>query len=117
MVEEVTKEIAQELGLIRVEGLAITEVIQEYYDLAVSEGAWLKGDSSQLAVVANSPADKVGLKEGDIITKINNQAVNTENTVSAIISQYKVGDTLSVTYLRDSQEKTAQAVLELSPEE
>lgn len=106
-----------EIPYLGVHYVALTEAIQEYYDLPVSEGAWLKGNSSQLAVINNSPADKAGLKEGDIITKINNQVVTTKNTVVSIVSQYKVGDALSITYLRDGTESTTQAVLELSPEE
>lgn len=72
----------------------------------VPEGAYL------VEVVADSPVDKAGLEQGDIITKIDNQKISGDDgEVASVISKKKVGDTVSVTYWRDGKEKTLNVTL------
>lgn len=68
--------------------------------LKIDKGAWLKTIDDSLAVTVNSPADKAGLKEGDVITRIDNQEVDASHDLSEIISSYSVGDLIYVTYNR-----------------
>ena len=105
-----------EIPYLGVHYVSLTEEIQQYYDLPVSEGAWLKGNGAQLAVITNSPADKAGLKEGDIITKINDQDITADNQLPIVLSQYKVGDVINIEYLRGEDKKATQATLEIAPE-
>jgi len=49
--------------------VSITETIQKDNKLPVSEGAWIKPQTS--AIAKASPAEKAGLKAGDIITEVN----------------------------------------------
>ncbi len=53
-------------------------------------------------VVPNSPAEKAGLKSGDLILKLNNQDVNSSYEATQIISSHKL-QTFPVEVLRDSQ--------------
>lgn len=72
----------------------------------VPEGAYL------VEVVADSPADKAGLEKGDIITKIDGTRIaGADGEVATIIGKKKVGDTVSVTYWRDGEEKNASVKL------
>ncbi len=72
----------------------------------VPEGAYI------VAVISGSPAEKVGLDKGDIITKIDNQRVaGTDGEVAQIISRKKVGDTITVTYWRDGKDATITITL------
>jgi serine protease Do len=96
--------------------ITLNEAIQEYYDLPASEGAWLRGNNLQLAVITDSPADKAGLKEGDIITKMNDEPIRADRVFSTVLSQYKVGDTLTIIYLRGEDEITTQVTLEIAPD-
>jgi len=48
------------------------------------------------AVVDDSPADKAGLKEDDIITALAGNKFESENSLSEILLKYKVGDTVEV---------------------
>lgn len=62
-------------------------------------------------VVPNSAADKAGIEEGDIITEINGKRINEGDDISSAISPLKVGDTLTITYWRDGEEKEVTATL------
>ena len=72
----------------------------------VPEGAYI------VEVVANGPSEKAGLKQGDIITKINNQRISgTDGEVAKIIGSKKVGETITVTYWRAGKEATVTVTL------
>ena len=83
-------------------------------NLPTSQGALVYSSGNQLAVLPSSPASKAGLKQGDIITKIDNTIISDNNSVSSILAKKKVGDTVEVTYLRDGETKTAKIKLETS---
>lgn len=79
--------------------------------LKIDKGAWLKADDSSLAVTPGSAADKAGLQEGDVITRINNQELNQNNDLAEIISAYLAGETISLTYERGGEIKEINLVL------
>lgn len=72
----------------------------------VPQGAYI------VEVVSGSAADKAGLREGDIITSVNGQAVREEKGgLAKIISQKKVGESLLLEIWRDGQTLTLRATL------
>lgn len=93
----------------------LTQAFAERNNLPVKEGALLRGDDQTLAVVSGSPAQKAGLREGDIITKIGDKDVNTKTPLSNVVVQFKVGQTVDVKYYRDGNEQTAKVTFEVSP--
>jgi len=79
----------------------------------VERGAWVVGGGDgQPAVVANSPAAKAGIRDGDIITAINGEAITIDNSLASLIQRYNVGDTITVTFLRSGKSQTVQVKLE-----
>jgi len=85
----------------------VTADIAKEYKLTVKEGAYVfKTDGS--AVASGSPAEKAGLKNGDVITKINDSVIGKQGGLSSVIGQYKPGDKVTVTYIRDGKEQTTQ---------
>lgn len=62
-------------------------------------------------VTKDGGAEKAGIKEGDIITKVDDKEVNDENTLYSLIGKYKPDDKVTITYLRDGKKKTASVVL------
>lgn len=64
-----------------------------------------------LGVPATGAAAAAGIKEGDIITKIN--GVNTSSVPELMeqIGRYKPGDKVSINYTRNNKEYTASAIL------
>jgi putative serine protease PepD len=63
------------------------------------------------SVQANTPASKAGLKEGDLITKVNGTAVDGADTLSAAIREHKPGDQITLTYVRGGQTSTVTVSL------
>jgi S1-C subfamily serine protease len=92
----------------------ITDRIQQKSNLPVDYGAWvIKGNQpDQTAIFPGSAAEKVGLKEGDIILEFNNEKITIENTLAKIIMKYNPGDRVVLLVLRDGQEKIFNVTLD-----
>ena len=90
----------------------VTKGIADANKLGRTYGAWIKGTDTDPAVVLNSPASKAGLKEGDIVLKVNSDAINSDNGLSSLIQKYKVGDQITLRVYRDSQETDVKVTLE-----
>lgn len=88
----------------------ITPEITKKYDLSVKQGAYVYGESTG-SVISGSPADKGGIKEKDIITKINGAAVGRNGGVSSLVGAYAPGDTIGITVVRDGSEKELRVTL------
>jgi serine protease Do len=78
----------------------------------VEGGALVIGDAQTPAIIPNSPAAKAGIKTGDVITAIEGKKVSVKQTLSDIVSQYKIGDTIKLTIIRDGKEQKLSLVLE-----
>ncbi len=63
------------------------------------------------SVTEKSGAEKAGLKEEDVITKIDSKTIASTDDVSAAIRAHKVGDRVDITYLRDGKEAKVTATL------
>ena len=64
-----------------------------------------------ITVGANSPAAKAGLKEGDVITAIDNTSITTTTALRSAIQSHQSGDTVTVHYTRDGQATTVKVTL------
>lgn len=93
--------------------LVITPDVAKEYSLSVKQGAYVYNSSKNgSSVLPNGPADKAGIKDKDIITKIGNVEVGHAGSVSTLVGEYKVGDTIQVTILRDGKEQVVNVTLE-----
>ncbi|MEV0230648.1 trypsin-like peptidase domain-containing protein [Nonomuraea sp. NPDC050786] len=63
-------------------------------------------------VTAGSPAEKAGLKQGDLITKIGSTPVQGGDTVVGQVRGFKVGQQVEVTYQRDGKTSTVTVTME-----
>ena len=91
----------------------ITPEIAKVNRLPAESGALIvRGDGAdEPAVVADSPAEKAGLKEGDIILEMDNVAVDEENSLAQIIGKHAPGDEVEVRINRGGQESVLRATL------
>lgn len=62
-------------------------------------------------VTEGSAAEKAGIKEEDIITKIDDKSIANPDELSAAIKAHKPGEKVTVTYLRDKKEQKVTAEL------
>ncbi len=63
------------------------------------------------SVPNDGAAFKAGLKEGDVITKINGLKVSSGMEMSAGIASYRPGEKVPVTYIRNGKENTVDVIL------
>ncbi len=62
-------------------------------------------------VTTDGPADKAGLKPGDVIVTVNNAEVNTKSTFEEEISLLSPGDKIALNFLREGKPVTATLTL------
>ncbi len=104
---EAGKEI--EWPLLGVQMINVSEVSQYRYNFTIPSG--VESGVVVASVVSGTGASKSDLKEGDIITKINDQEVENAAYLRYELYKYSVGDTITVTYNRDGKEHTTQVTL------
>ncbi|GAA4920558.1 putative serine protease PepD [Nonomuraea thailandensis] len=62
-------------------------------------------------VTAGSPAEQAGLREGDLITKIGDKAVDGGDTVVGQVRGFKPGQEVKITYMRDGATQEVNVTL------
>ena len=62
-------------------------------------------------VVPDSPAEKSGLQEGDVITRLGTFGVNNLRDLSDALKSLSPGDTISITFLRKGEEMSTEAAV------
>lgn len=70
--------------------------------LPVSEGVVVH------EILAGSPADKAGIKPGDVITGLDDHKVASMNSLKTLLLNYQIGDKAKVTYYRGQKEHTTK---------
>ncbi|WP_327103570.1 S1C family serine protease [Nonomuraea glycinis] len=63
-------------------------------------------------VTPASPADKAGLKQGDLITRVDGKAVEGGDTVVGQVRGFKPGQQVQITYMRDGEESSVAVTLQ-----
>ncbi len=100
-----------ERAYIGVYSVQITPEIAKAYNLPVSTGEYLYSSSSYSAIVKDSPAAKAGLRDKDIVTAVNGVKIGTSGTLSDLIGEYKPGDTVQLTVVREGNETAINVTL------
>ncbi|HXH14557.1 MAG TPA: Do family serine endopeptidase [Sphingomonas sp.] len=62
-------------------------------------------------VTAGGPAAKAGVRAGDVVTKVNGQAVTVDQSLSYLVSNVKPGQTARLDILRNGKPTTANVVV------
>jgi serine protease Do len=91
----------------------LNQEIAEKNNIAITSGALiLRGNNmNELAVLANSPASKAGLKEGDVIMSVNDVAISEKQPLANLISNYQPGQKINLKIWRDGQEMVLEVLL------
>jgi serine protease Do len=92
--------------------VTITPEVAKQYNLPVKKGAYVIATDGS-SVISGSPADKAGIKDKDIITKVADIEVGERGSVSSLISEYSIGENIPLTVLRSG--KTITVTVSLQP--
>ncbi len=86
-------------------------------DLAKSMGVSSSEGSLVTRVVSNSPAEKAGIKQGDIITAVDGEPMSDSGNLQKKISNATVGSQVTVTIMRDGSARDIKVTLEKLPKD
>jgi serine protease Do len=87
MIQPVTKELAESFGLKEPKGALISQVLP------------------------GSPAEKAGLKQGDIIVEFNGKEIDTFHDLPKVVNVQPVGSKAKVKFIRDGKSDTTTVIL------
>ncbi len=93
-------------------GMTVQEMDEDlasYFDVSPDEGVLIT------EVEEESPADKAGLKAGDVLVELGGEKVNESEDIGEILEEYEEGDEIEVTYIRKGEKYTTTLVLEEKP--
>lgn len=96
--------------------LQLTDDIAGQENLSVNRGAYIvPSDSSDPSVVPGSAADEAGLREGDVITRVNGQDINEDNSLVSLIGRHRVGEEVTLSVVRGEETLELTATLQAAP--
>ena len=87
--------------------------LQEKFNLPVSKGAWVVSEKGgeEMSVVRGGPADRAGIRGGDIILEIQKEKITIKNFLEDIIQKFKVGQAVDTKVLRNGREINFNIIL------
>jgi serine protease Do len=88
---------------------SVDQIVIMRYRLVVDRGALVT------RIAAGSPADKAGIKAGDVITAIDEKEIKAVDDLNDIVHGYSIGQQINVTYYRGSLKNRVSLVLTASP--
>jgi 2-alkenal reductase len=88
---------------------AIDSQLRASQSLGVDHGALVS------KVTAGSPADKAGIKQGDIVLALNGQDIDLDNTLFSLLRKHNPGDKVKLTVLRAGRTSTIDVTLGQRP--
>ncbi|MEU4831093.1 trypsin-like peptidase domain-containing protein [Streptosporangium sp. NPDC023615] len=97
-------QVAQEL-------IADGKVSHAFLGVSVTDATGDAGGALVGQVTQGSPADKAGIRQGDLITKIDDTVVDEAATVVGAVRGFKPGRQVTISYVRDGQPQTATVTL------
>ena len=92
--------------------VALTDEVASTYTLSVKRGAYLLSSHGGSAIIGGSPAEKAGLKEKDVITKVDGISIDETHSLTSLVGRRAVGDVVELSIIRDGKEQKVQATLD-----
>lgn len=96
-------------------GVRYVQITKEYArqnNLKTDEGALVVSSGGEPAVIEGGPADRAGVKDKDIIIQVGRDRVTRRNSLSSLVSKYKVGEKVDLILLRAGKELKLRVTLE-----
>ncbi len=99
-----------ERAYLGIQYVSITPSVKKEYGLKVDKGDYITADKGD-SVQSGGPADKAGVKDGDVLVAVNGSRVGEVASVSSLVSEYEPGQKVELTVLRDGREIKLTATL------
>lgn len=98
--------------------LPITADVASEYSLPVKKGAYIapRNVVGQEPIITGGPAERAGLKPGDIITEVNGIAIDQGASLTSLLGRSKVGDTVTLTVVRGDKTEKIRITLAAAPQ-
>lgn len=93
--------------------ILLTPDIASQLGLSTQSGAYIQQQAD--AIISGGPADKAGLKPGDIITQVESTNINEKTSPQVALGQHKIGDTVTLTVIRGDKTLKIKVTLEAAP--
>ena len=95
-------------------GISMLDITDSYYlwQAGIKVPEDIKTGVAILEVVSSSPAEKAGFQKGDVITKLENEKIESVAELRYELYKHKPGETITITYNRNGKEKTTSVTLE-----
>jgi S1-C subfamily serine protease len=95
--------------------ISLTNDLASQFNLKVTRGAYITSGDTSPAVIAGSPAEKAGLKDKDVITKVNNVSIDDKTNLTGALAQFQPGDKVTLTVVRGGKTITISVTLGTAP--
>lgn len=96
--------------------IMLDEDIAADRQISISQGALITSSTdNQPAITLDSPADRAGLRDGDIILEINAQKINDQISLVQIVQKYRPGQTIGLRVQRGLKQLILKATLDEFP--
>ena len=97
--------------------IPLTADIASQYGLKTEKGAYIppSSDVGQDSVIDGAAADKAGIQEGDIITKVAGETIDDKHSLTSLLGKHQVGEKVALTINRDGSEQTIDVTLQAAP--
>ncbi|MDR1032814.1 MAG: trypsin-like peptidase domain-containing protein [Candidatus Nomurabacteria bacterium] len=115
MLSSLQKDGSAKRAFLGVNYVSLTPDVAKELNVSVNQGAYVYVKSGT-AISKGGPADKAGIKDKDIITKVGDQEVGPGGSVGNLIAEYSAGDEVELTLLRGDKEVTVKVTLGEYPE-
>lgn len=90
--------------------VTITPEVKETYALSVSEGDYIFSEAGS-AIKAGGAADKAGIRDKDVLLKVNGEKISPGRSISTLIGEYQPGDVVVITLQRDGKQLDVRVTL------
>lgn len=110
-IESVIEKGKIERPMLGVRYVNLNKEVAELNGIEQEKGAYVVAEQGD-AVIPSSPAEKLGLVEGDVILAIDEHEILPDRSLATILRQYRPGDEVNVRWLHDKDEGSGKAKLD-----
>lgn len=98
--------------------IPLTADIASRSNLHTSTGAFIPPSTDAMgpSVLPNTPAEAAGLKEGDVITKVDGNKIDQTHSLTSLLAQHQPGDKVKLNVMRGNQQLKLELTLGSLPD-